>query len=210
MARQKNKSLSATLAFTAALYTAMIAPLSPSQVLPNSASAATHNSYVENEGIKAGVIFTGETERLRAGIELYLNGTIDHLLISGFTIQWNAQRLIDRLGITVPEGRALNGIVFERDLSMSVATNTQENAINTALWAQRLGAHSMTLITADYHMDRSRYNIGMATQSEGYHLHVQPHPVTVNISTTQWIREQGKAFLTLTGFSGISGQQTSF
>jgi len=201
--------LSATLALAAALALGGCSATGNGDLRPETGLMNLGVADVMQEGPRVGVVFTGETARMREGLKLYLDGKVDYLLISGFNINWNATRLVERLGMGVPAGKSLDHIVFERDLGLATAANTEENAANTAAWIARMRASSVTLITADYHMDRSTYNLEQAMQMVDYRLPVRRHSVDVGASILTRLGETAKLGAAYIGIRQSAGHQSS-
>ncbi len=93
------------------------------------------------------VVLTGGSGRLRAGLDLLLEGHAAHLFVSGVY-----------RGIEVDQLLAINkqrpGEVESR-ISIGNAVDTIENATETAAWMYAQGYNSLRLVTAAYHMPRS-------------------------------------------------------
>ena len=105
---------------------------------------------VEQVGRKtdAIVVLTGGAERLKAGVQLLVEGGARKMLISGVDPATTAAML--QIG-GAPEAELFRCCV---DLGYE-ARNTEGNAIETALWVRRDGYRSLRLVTASYHMPRS-------------------------------------------------------
>src|SRR5688572_20293295 len=59
----------------------------------------------------AAVVFTGEPERVPAGLKLYMSGAVDHLLISGYNNKFSVEELLRRWKI--PATRDTKNIHFD-------------------------------------------------------------------------------------------------
>lgn len=94
------------------------------------------------------VVLTGGAERLDAGLKLLIDGRAGKLLISGVDPATTAASLQAR-SAQEPE-------IFKCCVDLGhLAQNTEGNAIEAALWAERQGHASLRLVTAAYHMPRS-------------------------------------------------------
>lgn len=100
------------------------------------------------EPLDAIIVFTGGKNRVHTGITLFQQKAAPQLFISGVNKKSSKNVL------------RLKNKPFPADLRDQVtldpeASNTYENAEETALWAQENHIHRALLITADYHMQRS-------------------------------------------------------
>lgn len=87
---------------------------------------------------KAGVVFTGSAGRIKTGLRLLNTGTLNKLLIS--SIRHGGPK------------------AYQNDARIMLDTgarNTYENVCATSAWALQEKIHTITLITADYHMPRA-------------------------------------------------------
>jgi len=122
------------------------------------------------------VVLTGGGERVRTGFELLEKQRAKALFISG----------VDR-GVSVTE--LLRVFDFSsRGLEASVALgydagDTVGNARETAQWMQKNGYHSLRLVTANYHMQRSLLELGRWLPE----ARIVPHPVfPVGFKRKRW------------------------
>lgn len=99
------------------------------------------------------VALTGGADRVATAILLLRDGRGRLLLISGVGPGAEMAKLFRGTGIdpAVLSGRVTLG----RD-----ATDTAENAEETADWARENGLHSLIVVTAGYHMERALTEIG--------------------------------------------------
>ena len=111
------------------------------------------------------VVLTGGSGRLRAGLDLLLDGRAEHLFVSGVY-----------RGIEVDQLLAINkqrpGEVENR-ISIGNAIDTIENAAETAAWMYAQGYTSLRLVTAAYHMPRSMLEFHNAMPD----IHIEPNPI---------------------------------
>lgn len=97
------------------------------------------------------MVFTGDSERVVEGYDLYLTDFPGKLMISGREYPADAQTpVIKALADQADQNR-----VFIDPL----ATSTIENAQNGAKWAIENNVKSILLITSDYHMERSYFEL---------------------------------------------------
>lgn len=148
----------------------------------------------------AAAVFTGEMERTRAGVELYMSGKVDHLFISGLPINITPKKLLERM--KVPATRDPAGITIDR-----VSQNTEQNAEATARWVRLTGARNLVLVTNDYHMPRSILNLQRYLGSD---ITLYQSPVAGSIGTAGYMAELAKTALTRVGISGTTAQNKSF
>ena len=124
----------------------------------------------ENEALKeqtdAIVVLTGGSLRLQSGLELLREGKGRALFVSGVGHQVDLDELLHISGIA-PDG-ALCCVVLGHD-----ADNTFENARETAKWMRGQGFRSLRLVTAWYHMPRSRLEFHRAMPE----IDIVTHPV---------------------------------
>jgi uncharacterized SAM-binding protein YcdF (DUF218 family) len=118
------------------------------------------------------IVLTGGGDRLAEGFRLLERGLSKRLLVSGVATGVTLEQLIERLGAAgdaVPSAENLACCVtlgYEAD-------NTVGNADESAEWVRRNDAHSVRLVTANYHMMRSLLEFRRRVPG----LLVVPHPV---------------------------------
>ncbi len=95
------------------------------------------------------VVLTGGEARLEAGYELLKQDLAKRLFVTGVDPKVTRPELLKRLGD--PPAELASRIEFE-----SQAVNTIGNASKTAAWFNSQNMKSMRLVTANYHMRRSR------------------------------------------------------
>jgi uncharacterized SAM-binding protein YcdF (DUF218 family) len=121
------------------------------------------DSDVETDAI---VVLTGGSERVRTGFELLEKRQVKALFISGVDRGINVAELLRVFGFA---SRGLEGsIMLGYD-----AGDTAENARETAQWMQKNSYHSLRLVTASYHMQRSLLELGRWLPE----ARIIPHPV---------------------------------
>ncbi|MBM3515851.1 MAG: YdcF family protein [Alphaproteobacteria bacterium] len=119
------------------------------------------------------VVLTGGSDRISTGIALLAADRADRLFISGVGANTRLSELIP------PDQSALG----ERIAIGTAAIDTVGNALETAAWARDIGARSIRLVTAAYHMRRSLTEI-RAVMPE---VTIVPHPVfPVNVRSDWW------------------------
>ena len=96
------------------------------------------------------VVLTGGSDRLATGLRLLREDYASRLLISGVAEGLSTDRLLEQLGM--PD--------YPTPLRAQIAlghkaTNTVQNATETADWCRQEGIRSIRLVTAAYHMKRS-------------------------------------------------------
>ncbi|MDR3325840.1 MAG: YdcF family protein [Rhodospirillaceae bacterium] len=146
----------------------------------------TANDTSPTDGI---VVLTGGSERLDVGFDLLHQKMANKLFISGVYRSVDINKLIqlshqnlDELACCVVLGHT--------------AYNTAGNAIETATWMKKEDYHSLRLVTANYHMQRSL--------SEFQHVmpkvKIIPHPVFSNKVKQQWWLWPGTTYLIVTEY----------
>lgn len=112
------------------------------------------------------VVLTGGPLRLKAGLELLEAGKAKKLFVSGVSRRVDLAELL-RTAQTRPEAVACC-IVLGHD-----AEDTTGNAAETRLWMEHEGFHSLRLVTANYHMQRSLLEFRYAMPG----ITIVPNPV---------------------------------
>ena len=112
------------------------------------------------------VVLTGGSGRLEEGLRLLKKGYAPVLFISGVNPKVTRRDLKRLLG---PAGPALG----KRILIGYRAEHTRGNAIETAMWANAQQVRSLRLVTANYHMRRSLFELSGALPG----VAVVPNPV---------------------------------
>lgn len=124
------------------------------------------NTVVSPEATDAVVVLTGGPLRLKAGLELLEAGKAKKLFVSGVSRQVDLTELL-RTAQTSPAAVACC-ISLGHD-----AADTSGNASETRLWMEHEGFHSLRLVTANYHMQRSLLEFRYAMPE----MTIVPNPV---------------------------------
>ncbi len=97
------------------------------------------------------VVFTGNADRTAKGYQFYLMGWAKRLMITGDDYQKE---------VKVPKVKQLSKRADKDDVTIDLeATNTIENAENSAQWILKNGAKTVLLITNEDHMDRAYFEL---------------------------------------------------
>ncbi len=135
------------------------------------------------------VVLTGGSQRLQSGIELLREGKGRKLFISGVNEQVELDELL-RISGNSPDGTrdwAACCVVLGRE-----AGNTFGNARETARWMRNQGFHSLRLVTAWYHMPRSRLEFDRVMPE----IEIVTHPVFPDqVKQEHWWTWRGTAAL---------------
>lgn len=110
------------------------------------------------EGI---VIFTGGETRLKVALDLFEQKKGDYLLISGVNPDSKFSKLVDQMPFRLR-------ITLGYD-----ALDTIGNAEETAAWVKKYNIKTLRLITSNYHMPRSLFELRHVLP----HVQILPHPV---------------------------------
>jgi uncharacterized SAM-binding protein YcdF (DUF218 family) len=94
------------------------------------------------------VVLTGGSGRLHEGLELLSNNLAKRMFVSGVYQGLDVRKLL-QLARRDPSG-------LETRIGIGNAVNTRENATETAKWVKDNAIGSLRLVTAAYHMPRSR------------------------------------------------------
>lgn len=117
----------------------------------------TPQNLTEADGI---VVWTGKGgDRLRAGAELLKREKGERLLISGTNANISREAVLEALDL--PNSLAACCV------DMDQATDTIDNARQTANWAKALSYDEIILVTSAYHMPRAEIEIGNAAGRVG-------------------------------------------
>lgn len=94
------------------------------------------------------VVLTGGAERLDTGLALLAAGQAKKLLITGVDPATTAEALQARNDAAIK--------TYQCCIELGhMAQDTRGNAVETAMWVERDGHHSIRLVTASYHMPRA-------------------------------------------------------
>ena len=113
--------------------------------IPNNPS----NNYLSTDAF---IIFTGGTNRVSKGIEEFNKSEADKILISGVGINISKKDIVSRLPYIYKKLESDEKMVLGR-----IANNTLSNAAETAMIVQLNKIKSITIVTSNYHMPRSRF-----------------------------------------------------
>lgn len=116
------------------------------------------------------VVLTGGSLRLQVGLDLLREGKGRRLFVSGVGPHVDLDELLRFSGNGADEAAAWASccVVLGHE-----ADNTFGNAQETAQWMRSQGFHSLRLVTAWYHMPRSRLEFERAMPE----IEIVPHPV---------------------------------
>jgi len=133
------------------------------------------------------VVLTGGSDRLSTGLRLLQENFAGRLLISGVAENLTLTRLLEQRHFAdyPPELR-------RRVVLGHMATNTVQNAVETANWCREEGVRSIRLVTAGYHMKRSLLELQHAMPD----VRIIPHPVFPDaVKQKQWWKYSGTLLL---------------
>lgn len=116
------------------------------------------------------VVLTGGGERVKEGVRLLKSGVAKSLFISGVG---PGVTVMDILRMNGNAADLTNGDLAARIQLGRAAANTQGNAEETRNWVKRHDIESIRLVTANYHMPRSRIEFHLMMPG----LTIVPHPV---------------------------------
>jgi uncharacterized SAM-binding protein YcdF (DUF218 family) len=137
------------------------------------------------------VVLTGGSQRLRSGIDLMREGKGRELFISGVNQRVDLDALL-RVSGDAP--RWLSCCI----VNGHEAENTEGNAQETARWIRRQGYHSLRLVTAWYHMPRSRLEFERAMPN----VEIVPQPVfPERVGEERWRAWHGTAALLISEYA---------
>ena len=132
------------------------------------------------------VVLTGGSLRLQTGIDLLREGKGRALFVSGVDRRVDRDELLRLAGSDAPPWLACCVTVGHR------AENTIGNAAETARWMRQQGFHSLRLVTAWYHMPRSRLEFERAMPQ----VAIIAHPVfPERVRQQRWWAWRGTAAL---------------
>lgn len=150
----------------------------------------TPENLTKADGI---VVWTGKGgDRLKSGAELLKAGYAERLLISGTNANISREAVLAALDL--PEDLAACCV------DMDEATDTIDNARQTANWAHALSYDQIILVTSAYHMPRAEIEIGNAAGRVG----ITSYPVRKDNALPWWkdraqfkriLQEYGKLIL---------------
>lgn len=131
------------------------------------------------------VVLTGGSLRLQAGLDLLATGVAEKLFVSGVHRGVDVTELL-RISRQTP--KALDCCI----VLGYAADNTRGNAQETAVWMRKEGYRSMRLVTANYHMPRSLFELRQVMPD----ALIVPNPVSPShVKLHAWWISPGTAFL---------------
>ncbi len=132
------------------------------------------------------VVLTGGALRLQSGVDLMREGKGRMLFVSGVNQRVTLDELLRVAAEDTPKWLACCVVIGHE------AENTTGNALETANWMRRQGYRSLRLVTAWYHMPRSRLEFERAMPD----LHILLHPVfPERVKQQRWWAWHGTAAL---------------
>ena len=121
------------------------------------------------------VVWTGKGgNRVKSGVALLAKKKGERLLISGTNPDLSRDTILASFEVSAP--------IAECCIDMDQATNTIENARQTANWARALDYDHIILVTSAYHMPRAEIEI----RSAAGRLAITPYPVQSNEAKIWW------------------------
>lgn len=132
------------------------------------------------------VVLTGGSLRLQSGFDLMREGKGRELFVSGVNHEVDLDTLLRAPGNNAPNWLACCVALGHQ------ADNTLGNAFETRRWMRRQGYRSLRLVTAWYHMPRSRLEFERAMPG----IRIVPHPVfPERVKPQNWWAWHGTASL---------------
>ncbi len=127
------------------------------------------------------VVLTGGEERIHAGLQMLARGHGKKLLITGVHNHVSLENILAQQNETFPSLK--KSIILGKK-----AVDTQSNAIEAADWVKKTKAHSLLLITANYHMPRSLLIFNHYLP----HTNISTHPVNPrSVHQNNWVTWPG-------------------
>ncbi|WNK00683.1 YdcF family protein [Thalassospiraceae bacterium LMO-JJ14] len=144
----------------------------------------------QTERTDAIVVLTGGSGRLRAGLDLLLEGRAERMFISGVYRGVDVTQLLALLKQQPDQ--------VENRISIGNAVDTIENALETRIWMRTQGYTSLRLVTAAYHMPRALLEFQEAMPA----ARIVPHPVfPQHVKQEYWWAWPGTMALTVTEYN---------
>ena len=107
----------------------------------------------DNIHTDAVVVLTGGGDRVKEGVRMLRQGMAESLFISGVGQGVTVEDILR----TTDNADRVNDAIFKARITLGrAAENTNGNATETVAWAELHRVHSIRLVTAYYHMPRSR------------------------------------------------------
>lgn len=151
----------------------------------------------ENTITQAIVVLTGGRDRLKTGFQLLGAKRANMLFISGVHREESLKSLFKFLEAS----RMINSkdrSTFAQMTHLGNATNTEENAQETAEWVKKMDISSLRLVTAAYHMPRSLLELKHLLN----HTTIIPHPVFPNkFNQSHWWQNADIFFLAFSEYN---------
>ena len=124
------------------------------------------STVVAQETTDAVVVLTGGPLRLKAGLELLESGKAKKLFVSGVSQKVDLAELLRTAQTSRAAVACCVALGYE-------AADTAGNAAETRAWMEHEGFHSLRLVTASYHMQRSLLEFRYAMPE----MTIVPNPV---------------------------------
>lgn len=131
------------------------------------------------------VVLTGGAQRIDRGLLALDKGWAKRMLITGVDPEVKPAELAAEYDIDQEQFDCCIDLGFR-------AVDTRSNALETVRWVERRGAHSIRLVTTDWHMHRARYEIGRALPDD---VTIYPDAVASRPSLFTLFREYNKYVL---------------
>ena len=136
------------------------------------------------------VVLTGGSGRVATGLDLLGRDRAQALFVSGVYRGVEVRHLLKALAADAGD--------LESRIHLGTATNTQENAAETAVWAATRGVTSIRLVTGGYHMPRSLLEFRGAMPD----VELVPHPVFPDhVKLAKWWAYPGTLALTASEYT---------
>lgn len=141
------------------------------------------------------VVLTGGSERLGTGLALLAEKRARKLFVSGVYRGVEVSELLRLASRTPDEVECCVVLGYAAD-------NTAGNAVETAEWMARENFHSLRLVTAAYHMQRSLLEFRAAMPNAD----LVPHPVfPQSVKSAEWWLWPGTAHLLVVEYTKFLG-----
>jgi uncharacterized SAM-binding protein YcdF (DUF218 family) len=132
------------------------------------------------------VVLTGGANRLDTGVKLLAEQKAEKLLISGVHRDVMSSELVTLTGA--------NPALFECCVTLDrQASNTLENAVETAKWVDETATRSIILVTSDYHIQRSVLLFRKSMPD----VRIHAYPVKSKMAAFKLAKEYNKYLATL-------------
>ena len=118
----------------------------------------------ESTQTEAIVVFTGGKKRVTSACSLFKNGLATYLYISGISKNATKKQILSCMDIK-----------DDSKIFLGTAQNTEENAKEVIEWAKTHNITSIRLVTTNYHMPRSLWEMNR----HGGNLKIIPHVLPV-------------------------------